>query len=144
MRWLALVAGVALIALAIGAGTRVADTREGLVAEIVTLLGALAGIALLIYGLTARPRPQVAVPARPGPTIATARGRSSRDLVLGAAGIALALVLLGGLAISGGLLWAAFGLALLLPMLAGCVYLCLRYLRARPPDKGESRISPTR
>ena len=129
MRWLALVAGVALIALAIAAVTRVADTREGLIAEIVTLLGALAGVSLLIYGLAARPRPQVAAPIRPGPTLATPRGRSSRDLLLGAAGVALALILLGGLAISGGLLWAAFGLALLLPMLAGCGYLCLRYLR---------------
>ena len=99
MRWLALVAGVALIALAIAAVTRVADTREGLIAEIVTLLGALAGVSLLIYGLAARPRPQVAVPIRPGPTLATPRGRSSRDLLLGAAGIALALILLGGLAI---------------------------------------------
>ena len=131
MRWLAIVAGVALIALAIAAATRVADTREGLVAEVVTLLGALAGVSLLIYGLAARPRPQAAAPeTRTAPTLAAPRGRSSRDLLLGAAGIALALILLGGLAISGGLLWAAFGLALLLPMLAGCVYLCLRYLRA--------------
>ena len=136
MRWLALVAGVALTALAIAAVTRVADTREGLVAEIVTLLGALAGVSLLIYGLTARsrPRPQLAAPTGLGPAIATPRVRSSRDLLLGAAGVALALILLGGLAISGGLLWAAFGLALLLPMLAGCVYLCLRYLRASRPD----------
>ena len=135
MRWLSLIAGVALLALAIAAVTRVADTREGLVAEIVTLLGALAGVSLLIYGLTARPRPpQVAAPTRPGPLMATPRGRSSRDLLLGAAGIALALILLGGLAVSGGLLWAAFGLALLLPMVAGCVYLCLRYLRASRPD----------
>jgi len=134
MRWLSVIAGVALLALAIAAVTRVADTREGLVAEIVTLLGALAGVSLLIYGLTARPRPQVAAPTRPGPLLATPRGRSSRDLLLGAAGIALALILLGGLAISGGLLWAAFGLALLFPMVAGCVYLCLRYLRASRPD----------
>jgi hypothetical protein len=130
MRWLALIAGAALIVLAIGAVTRVADTREGLVAEIVTLLGALAGVSLLIYGLTVRPRPQVASPTRPGPAIATPGPRAWRDLFLGAAGIALALILLGGLAISGGLVWAAFGLGLLLPMLGGCAYLCLRYLRA--------------
>ena len=49
MRWLSVIAGVALLALAIAAVTRVADTREGLVAEIVTLLGALAGVSLLIY-----------------------------------------------------------------------------------------------
>jgi hypothetical protein len=133
MRWLALVAGVALIALAIAAVTRVADTREGLVAEVVTLLSALAGVSLLIYGLVARPRPQPAtIPARTTTAVATPRPRSSRDLVLGAAGIALALVLLVGLAVSGGFVWAAFGLALLLPMVSGCVYLCLRYLRAAP------------
>ena len=133
MRWLALLAGVALIALAIVAVTRVADTREGLVAEVVTLLGALAGVSLLIYGLAARPRPQAASAApRAASSVGTLRPRSSRDLQLGAAGIALALILLGGLAFSGGFLWAAFGLALLLPMLAGCVYLCLRYLRASP------------
>src|SRR3954447_25378148 len=119
MRWLAVIAGVALVVLAIGAVTRVADTREGLVAEIVTLLGALAGVSLLIYGLTARPRPRVPALARSAPTTATPRARSRRDPLLGAAGIALALILLGGLTISGGLLWAAFGLALLLPMLAG-------------------------
>ena len=132
MRWLALVAGVALIALAIGAVTRVADTREGLVAEVVALLSALAGVSLLIYGLAARPRPQPTIPARTTPLFAPPRPRSSRDLVLGAAGIALALMLLVGLAVSGGLVWAAFGLALLLPMVSGCVYLCLRYLRAAP------------
>ena len=132
MRWLALVAGVALIVLAIAAVTRVADTREGLVAEVVTLLGALAGISLLMYGLFARPRQQTIAAARTAPSIATAHTRSSRDLVLGAAGIGLALILLVGLAVSGGFLWAAFGLALLAPMVAGCVYLCLRYLRASP------------
>ena len=55
-----------------------------------------------------------------------------RDLLLGAGGIAVALVLLTGLAVSGGPLWAGFGLAILLPMLAGSVYLCVRYLRASP------------
>jgi hypothetical protein len=132
MRWLALVAGVALIALAIAAVTRVADTREGLIAEVVTLLGALAGVSLLIYGLVARPRPLSIAAPRRSPSMEAARPRSSRDLALGGAGIALALVLLAGLAVSGGFLWAAFGLALLAPMVAGCVYLCLRYLRASP------------
>jgi hypothetical protein len=130
MRRLALVAGVALIVLAIAAVTRVADTREGLVAEVVTLLGALAGISLLMYGLVARPRQQPTTAARTAPSNATAQTRSPRDLVLGAAGIGLALILLVGLAVSGGFLWAAFGLALLAPMVAGSVYLCLRYLRA--------------
>jgi hypothetical protein len=37
-----------------------------------------------------------------------------------------------GLAITGGPLLAAFGLVLLTPMIAGCVYLCVRFLRANP------------
>src|SRR5690349_7637472 len=38
MRRFALVAGTALVILAFAAATRVADTREGLIAEVVTLL----------------------------------------------------------------------------------------------------------
>jgi hypothetical protein len=133
LRWLALLAGVALVALAVGAVTRVADTREGLVAEVVTLLSALVGISLLIYGLTARRRP--ADPSRPAqarPATAQPRPRTRRDLVLGAAGVVLAAILLLGLGVSGGPIWAGFGLALLLPMIAGSVYLCLRFLRSAP------------
>ena len=132
MRWLALAAGAALIVLAITAVTRVADTREGLVAEVVALLGALAGVSLLLYGLVARPRSQPVNQGRPASSTAVPRPRSPRDLAFGTAGIGLALILLVGLALSGGFLWAAFGLALLAPMVAGCVYLCLRYLRASP------------
>ena len=124
--------GIALIAVAVAAVTRVSDTREGLIAEVITLLGGAAGISLLIYGLAARPRPAT-VPASRSAPVAAARGaRSAGDLRLGGAGIVLALLLLAGLAVSGGLLWAALGLALLLPMISGCVYLCVRYLRANP------------
>jgi len=132
VRWLALVSGIALVALAVAAVTRVADTREGLIAEVITLLGALAGISLLIYGLAARPRPAPA--SAPTTTVTTAlpRRRSISDLRLGGAGLALALALLVGLGVSGGLMWAALGLVLMLPMIAGSVYLCLRYLRAGP------------
>ena len=133
MRALSLVAGVALAALAFAAATRVTDTREGLVAEVVTLLAGLAGVGLLIYALTARRRPAAATGATPSSaSTPIARPRSTRDLVLGAGGVALAVLLLAGLAVSGGLLWAALGLALLLPMLAGCVYLCARFLRSAP------------
>ena len=130
MRRLALVAGAALLAVAFLAAGRVTDTREGLVAEIVTLLGGASGFVLLIYAFAAGRRPG---PSRsPSNTAAprTRYARSSRDLVLGSAGIALAIVLVGGLAFSGGPLWAGFGLAILLPMLAGSIYLCVRYLRA--------------
>ncbi len=129
MRWPAVIAGVALIAIAVAAVTRVSDTREGLIAEIITLLAALAGISLSIYGLAARRRPGSPTTPRPVPQ---PQARSSKDLKLGGAGIALSLVLLVGLVISGGFLWAALGLALLLPMISGSVYLCLRYLRASP------------
>jgi len=132
VRWLAFVAGSALIATAVAAVTRVSDTREGLVAEIITLLAAVAGISLLIYAFAARRRTSLSPAARPTRVEPQVHPRSSRDLMVGAAGIALALVLLAGLVISGGFLWAGLGLALLLPMIAGSVYLCVRYLRASP------------
>jgi hypothetical protein len=132
VRWLALVAGTALLVLAFAAAGRVTDTREGLVAEIVTLLGGATGFVLLIYSFAARKR------TAPPPSLANTAlpraeyRRTTRDVLLGSGGIALALLLLAGLAISGGATWAGFGLALLLPMLAGSVYLCVRYLRASP------------
>ena len=136
LRWFSITAGVALIALAFGAATRVADTREGLIAEVVTLLGGLAGISLLLYGMFAGVRPATPQPAptgnRPQPSIAAVRPVS--DLILGGGGIVLALFLLGGLAISGGWQWAALGSVLLLPMLAGSVYLCVRFARAPARD----------
>ena len=140
MRRISLVAGAALVILAFGAATRVSDTREGLIAEVVTLLGGLAGVGLLVYGLTVRRRASQAstpyVPRRgaaPGERGgAIPRPRSTRDILLGAGGITLALILLSGLAVSGGGLWAGLGLALLLPMIAGSVYLCVRFLRASP------------
>jgi hypothetical protein len=132
LRRLSLAGGFALIVLAFAAASRVTDSRAGLVAEIVTLLGGLAGIVLLTYAFAARPRhakpsARAAAPRPPAP-----RPRSDRDLLLGATGVLLAIVLVSGLAISGGILWAGFGLALLLPMIAGSVYLCVRFLRARP------------
>ena len=134
MRWLALAAGAVLIVVAFVAAGRVTDTREGLVAEIVTLIGGGAGFLLLIYAFAARKRPlgrQPATSANPGR--AQPEGpRSNRDLVLGAGGIVVATGLVSGLMWSAGPLWAGFGLLILLPMLGGSVYLCLRYLRADP------------
>lgn len=131
-RWVALIAGIDLIAIAIGAVTRVADTREGLVAEVVTLFAALGGISLLIYGLAARPRPASPRPVAEAAVATAAAPRPRRDLVIGGTGVVLGAALFTGLAVSGGPLLAVFGLALLLPMLAGSVYLCVRYLRSRP------------
>jgi hypothetical protein len=133
MRWIAVGAGAAFVALAFAAMSRVSDTREGLIAEVVTLFAAMAGLGLLVYGLAARRRPGSPQPPAPQPQRETAiRPRATRDLVLGAGGIGLALVLVTGLALSSGLFWAAFGLAILLPMITGSVYLCLRFLRASP------------
>lgn len=109
-----------------------ADTREGLVFEVITLLGGAAGISLLTYAFAARKRPPVQQPPAATRAHEAACPRSSRDLLLGAGGIVLGLILLAGLALSGGALWAGFGLALMLPMLAGSVYLCVRYLRSSP------------
>lgn len=120
-----------MVIVAFASATRVADTREGLIAEVVTLLSSLAAAGLLIYGLTARRGPAsttVTERVRHSPI----RPRTTRDLLFGGGGIALAVVLLLGLALSGGPLWAGLGLVLLLPMIAGSIYLFVRFLRASP------------
>lgn len=129
MRRLAIGAGIALIALAFAAATRVADTREGLIAEVVTLLGGLAGIGLFLYGLLpSRARTSRAPARRPVDPILA---RPAREIWMGGGGLLLAAVLLSGLAASAGWQWAALGLVLLMPMIAGSAYLCARFLRAR-------------
>lgn len=131
MRWLGLVAGAALVALAFAAATRVADTREGLIAEIVTLLGGMAGVLLLIYGLAGRrPANSPTSTAPQAPEQRPPRLRSRTDLLFGAGGIGLAIVLLSGLSVSGGVWWAGLGAVLLLPLIAGSAYLFVRFLRA--------------
>lgn len=132
MRWIALLAGAALIVLAFVAATRVTDTREGLIAEVITLLAGVTGLSLATYAFFARNRPDAgSSSASTRPNLLHGRG-SPRDLRLGIAGIALSVVLLAGLGISGGILWAGFGFLILLPMLAGSVLLCWRALRPNP------------
>lgn len=118
-----------LIALAFWAATRVANTREGLIAEVITLLAGLAGMMLVFYGLFAgaRPAARLSPPRPPAP----ARPPSSRDFALGAAGLVLAMVLVGGWGISAGWQWAALSVVVLLPMIVGSAILCIRFLRAR-------------
>jgi hypothetical protein len=130
MRWISLIAGIAFVALAFAAATRVADTREGLVAEVVTLFSGLAGVSLVLYGLFAgvRPASRRGVARTPAPP---PRAPSSRDLAIGAGGLGLAAALLGGLFISAGWQWAALGFVILLPMIAGSAFLCGRFLLAR-------------
>ncbi|HYM96248.1 MAG TPA: hypothetical protein VET26_03020 [Candidatus Sulfotelmatobacter sp.] len=135
MRWIALAAGAALIVVAFASATRVADTRDGLIAEVITLFAGLAGVSLLLYGLIggsrrqaprAQPRP---LPRPPSPSV-----RPVKDLLLGGGGLAVAVVLLVGLAVSGGPGWAALGSVLLLPMIAGSAYLAVRFVRAPARD----------
>jgi NAD/NADP transhydrogenase beta subunit len=135
VRRLSLLIGIALIGIAFAAGTRVADSRQGLIAEVVALLGGLAGLALLLYGIFSGARP-----SRDAARVLTKSTRSSQemrtanDLVIGGIGIVLSIILFGGLAISGDILWAALGLILLLPMLAGSIYMTLRFVHATDRD----------
>ena len=132
MRWQAIAGGAVLVVIAFAAATRVEDTRPGLIAEIVLMFSALAGVCLLVYGLAARRGLPPAPPApRPESSIGP-RPRSRNDAVLGGGGIAIAVILLAGLTFSGDAFLAALGLVLLLPMIAGSVYLCLRFLRSTP------------
>ncbi len=131
MRWPALGAGVILIVVAFLAGSRVADTREGLIYEVVTLLAGLAGVSLLLYGLVAPmsragrtpESSRVAAPATQGV-------HNAGELLVGVAGLVTSAVLLGGIAATAGLLWVLLGGVLLLPMIAGCTYLCVSFARA--------------
>lgn len=132
MRWVSLGAGIALIVVAFAAATRVADTHEGLIAEVITLLAGLAGISLLLYGLVggaAGSAPRTERP-RQSDKVAAPSVRPVTDLLAGGGGIAIAFVLLGGLAITGSPELAGLGLVILLPMIAGSVFLCVRFVRA--------------
>jgi hypothetical protein len=129
VRPLSLIAGIALIIVAFGAATRVADTRDGLIAEVITLLAAVAGIGLVLYALLAGARPAQATGAARPP--APGRSPNGRDFAIGSGGLGLAAVLIGGLVITAGWQWAAWGAVLLLPMIAGSAFLCGRYLRSR-------------
>jgi hypothetical protein len=128
-------AGVVLIVVAFAAATRVADTREGLIYEVVTLLAGLAGVGLLLYGLVTTF--SHSRPTKPAPSIATPmaeRVHNAGELVVGASGLVLAAILLAGIAVTAGGLWVLLGSILLLPMIAGCVYLCFTFARGPRRD----------
>jgi hypothetical protein len=129
VRRLYVLAGVVLIAFAFAAATRVANTREGLIAEVITLLGGLAGMTLVFFGLFsgARLATRSTAPLQRAP----ARPPSTRDFALGAAGLVLAVLLISGWGISAGWQWAALSVVVLLPMIVGSAVLCIRFLRAR-------------
>jgi hypothetical protein len=129
VRRLSLVAGIGLVAIAFWAATRVANTREGLIAEVITLLAGLLGVSLFLYGLVGGRRPAAVpdTPRSPGP----AGEPSARQFAMGAGGLGLAAILIGGSGISAGWQWAALSAVLLLPMIVGSVVLCARFVRAR-------------
>jgi hypothetical protein len=128
-RALSLIAGAGLVAIAFVAASRVADTRDGLIAEVVTLLAGLVGVSLLLYGLLAgaRPAPRPSTARLPLPV----RAPSAREFAIGAAGLGLAVLLVGGLVVTAGWEWGALGSVMLSPMIAGSAFLCGRFLRAR-------------
>ena len=130
VRWPSLGAGAVLVVVAFAAATRVADTREGLIYEVVTLLAGLAGVGLLLYGLVATfspARPTASAPPVAHP--ATERVHNAGELLIGASGLVVAAILLAGIAATAGGWWALLGSVLLLPMIAGCAYLCVTFAR---------------
>jgi hypothetical protein len=130
LRRAALAAGAVFIAAAFAAGTRVADTREGLIFEVITLLAGLAGVSLLIYGLvTTLGRPAAGSPALQPSARPENRIHNAAELLVGASGLAVAAILLGGIAATAGVLWTVLGAILLLPMIVGCAYMCVTFAR---------------
>ena len=130
MRWLALATGAALVVIAFAAGARVADTREGLVFEVIALLAGLTGVSLVLYGWVSGARPRAASTSSPAIKAPVVQIRSATDLLVGGVGLVIAAGLIAGTALSAGALWALMGFVLLVPMVLGCAYLCLRFLRA--------------
>ncbi len=133
-RWIAALAGLALVSIAFIAATQVADTREGLIAEVVTLLAGLGGVVLLLYGLVPKRAAGARDATAASPSLRRAGPRSANDLLVGSAGLLVAAALLTGLVMSGGWQWALIGALILLPMVAGCVYLCAAFMAAAERD----------
>jgi len=135
VRWPALGTGVVLIVVAFAAATRVADTREGLIYEVVTLLAGLAGVGFLLYGLVAMfSHSQPTTPAPPIAAPVAERVHNAGELLVGASGLVLAAILLAGIAVTAGGWWVLLGSFLLLPMIAGCIYLCFTFARGPRRD----------
>lgn len=129
-RALSVGAGLLLVAVAFIAATKVADTREGLIAEVVTLLSGLAGVSLLLYGLIPKRAAGTSAGSSQHKEVSAKAPRTANDLLLGSLGLLLAVALLTGLVLSAGWLWALLGAVLLLPMTIGCGYLLAVFIRA--------------
>jgi len=129
VRWLALVIGAVLIAIAFVASGRVADTQQGMVSEVITLFAGLVGVSLVLYAWVSGARPRAAGAPKAG-VKATVQIRSATELLAGAVGLVIAVALIAGVALSAGGLWVIVALVLLLPMILGSAYLCVRFFRA--------------
>jgi hypothetical protein len=118
-----------LIAIAFVAAGHVADTQEGLVSEVITLLAGLLGVSLVLYAWVSGAKPRPA--GTPAPAAkATLQIRSATELLAGGVGLVIAMALVAGVALSAGGLWVIMASVLLLPMILGSAYLCVRFLRA--------------
>ena len=76
--------GLALVAIAFIAASNVADTREGLIAEVVTLFSGLVGVLLLLYGLVPKRAAGARDAAPPAPSELGPGPRSANDLLCSA------------------------------------------------------------
>jgi hypothetical protein len=87
------------------------------------------GVSLVLYAWVslARPRPDGAPMPEATPAVQV---RSATELVAGVAGLVIAAGLIAGVGLSAGGLWVLMAAVLLLPMILGSGYLCLRFLRA--------------
>jgi hypothetical protein len=97
---------------------------------VITLMAGLAGVSLVLYGLVAtlgRPQARVSEPQRTIPV--AEKVHNAGELVLGVFGLLVAAILVVGIGVSAGVLWALVGSILLLPMIAGSAYLCLSFAR---------------
>jgi hypothetical protein len=87
----------------------------------------------LLYGLVATlgrsAPPPPSLPSPPTGVHAEGQVHNSAELVVGGSGLLVAAILLAGIAATAGVLWLVLGSILLLPMIAGCVYLCVRFAR---------------
>ena len=126
--------GAILVTIAFLAGARVADTRDGLVFEVIALLAGLAGVSLLMYGWVAATLQAHAVNRPPPIRKPPVQVRSANELLIGVGGVFVAAVLVVGIGLSAGPEWALLGLVLLMPMVIGSAYLCLRFFRAPKRD----------
>jgi hypothetical protein len=136
LRWLALASGALLVVIAFVTGGQVADTRQGLIFEVIALLAGLGGVSLLLFGLLAnRSNARLSLNAPPRTTgHPQPRIPSADELLIGGGGLVLSAVLITGLGVSAGPPWALLGLILLLPMVIGAGYLCIRFIRAPQRD----------